>query len=285
MEPAAPMRLISLDHLTLLTLTPPELVQAAAAAGFRHVGLRLNPAAPPQEQAHPMLGRSALRRETLACLRDTGVAVFDFGVFRLRQGMDLDALEPVLACAAELGAHHAVVNGDEPDLQVAAALLHALCERARPYGIGLHLEPTPWSGVPNLRVAQELLQACAHEGARLLVDALHLVRSGGSVADVVALPPQLLGCVQLCEPTGPTPSDVATMIYQARHERALPGEGVFDLQPLLAVLPENLPWSLEAPVDTLAGHLTVAERAQRAWRSVQRLEQTFSERRVHHWAR
>ncbi len=275
------MRLISLDHLTLLALTPPELVHAAAAAGFMHVGLRLNPAAPPQEQAWPMLGASTMRRETLAVLRDTGVAVFDFGVFRLRQGMDLDALEPVFACAAELGARHAVVNGDEPELQRAAALLHALCERARPYGIGLHLEPTPWSGVPTLHAAQALLQACRHRSARLLVDALHLVRSGGSVADVAALPQELLGCVQLCEPAGPTPADVATMIHQARHERALPGEGVFDLQPLLAALPDDLPWSLEAPVDSLAASLTVAERAQRAWQSVQRLEKTFSERRAH----
>lgn len=276
------MRLISLDHLTLLSLTPPELVQAAAAAGFRHVGLRLNPAAPPQERVHPMLGRrSALRRETLACLHDTGVAVFDFGVFRLRPGMDLDALEPVLACAAELGARHAVVNGDEPDPRVAASLLHALCERAQPYGIGLNLEPTPWSGVPDLRSGLALLQHCGHPGARLLVDALHLVRSGGSTADVAALPPQLLGCVQLCEPTGPTPADVPTMVHQARHERALPGEGVFDLQPLLAALPEGLPWSLEAPVDSLAARFTVAERAQRAWHSVQRLERTFNERRAH----
>ena len=275
------MRLISLDHLTLLALPPPELVQVAAAAGFQHVGLRLNPAAPPKERRYPMFGQSAMRRATRAALRDTGVAVFDFGVFRLRKGMDLDALEPVLSCAAELGARYAVVNADEPDLQGAAALLHALCERAQRYGIGLHLEPTPWSGVPNLHAAQALLQCCGHPGARLLVDALHLARSGGSAADVAALPPQLLGCVQLCEASGPTPTDVPTMIYQARHERALPGEGVFDLQPLLAALPDGLPWSLEAPVDSLAGHLTVGQRAQRAWQSVQQLERRFNERRAH----
>ena len=47
---------ISLDHLTLFELTPPQLVEVAAAAGFTHVGLRLNPAAPPGEPQHPMRG-------------------------------------------------------------------------------------------------------------------------------------------------------------------------------------------------------------------------------------
>ena len=38
-------RIVSLDHLTVFELPPPEVVRCAAAAGYRHVGLRLKPAA------------------------------------------------------------------------------------------------------------------------------------------------------------------------------------------------------------------------------------------------
>ncbi|HEX4884690.1 MAG TPA: sugar phosphate isomerase/epimerase, partial [Casimicrobiaceae bacterium] len=121
------MMLVSLDHLTLLELTPPQLVEVAGTAGFTHVGLRLNPAAPPQERQHPMLGDSPMRRETLARMSAAGVSVFDVGVFRLKRGVDVAAFEPVLETAAALGARNACVNGDEPDAQVLADLLHRLC--------------------------------------------------------------------------------------------------------------------------------------------------------------
>ena len=39
------MRIVSLDHLTVFELTPPEVVRIAADSGYSHVGLRLKPAA------------------------------------------------------------------------------------------------------------------------------------------------------------------------------------------------------------------------------------------------
>lgn len=103
-----------------------------------------------------MLGDSPMRRETLARLRDTGVRVFDFGVFRLQRGVDVSAFEPVLETAATLGARHACVNGDEPDPQALAGLLHELCELTRRYGIRVNLEPTPWTGIPTIASAADL---------------------------------------------------------------------------------------------------------------------------------
>ena len=262
------MPLVSLDHLCFIELTPPQLVQLAAQAGFSHVGLRLQPAAPPQEHQHPMLGDTPMRRETLAALRDTGVAVWDFGVFRLRQGMDLDALEPVLETAALLGARHAVVNGDENEPALLAALLHALCERGQRYGIRMQLEPTPWSGLPTLGSAGAVLRACGHAQARLMVDCIHVDRSGASAADLAALPAAWLDYVQICDAPAPRPADFETMLFQARHERAYPGGGSLDLLAMLAKLPPELPLSLEAPVSSLALKYTPLERALRARRAV-----------------
>jgi hypothetical protein len=37
---------VSLAHLTLLSLPPPQLIAVAAEAGYQHVGLRLLPSSP-----------------------------------------------------------------------------------------------------------------------------------------------------------------------------------------------------------------------------------------------
>jgi sugar phosphate isomerase/epimerase len=273
------MTIVSLDHLTLLELTPPELVEVAGAAGFTHVGLRLNPAAPPGERQHPMLGDSPMRRETLARMRDSGVAVFDVSVFRLKHGVDVAAFEPVFETAAALGAKHACVNGDEADPQTLADLLHGLCEVGRRYGIRMHLEPTPWTGIPTIGAALRVLQLCGHPNARLMVDTIHADRSQATLADLAAIPPALIDYIQVCDASGPRPADFETMIYQARNERAFPGEGNLDLVGMLCALPEGVPLSLEAPVKSLAGRLTPVERAKRGRRAMASLVTAVAARR------
>jgi sugar phosphate isomerase/epimerase len=272
------MPIVSLDHLTLLELTPPELVGVAAAAGFSHVGLRLNPAAPPGERQHPMLGDSPMRRETLARLRDTGVAVFDFGVLRLKRGVDVHAFEPVLESAAALGAAHACVPGDEPDPQTLADLLRRLCELGERYGIRMNLEPTPWTGVPTIAAALRVIELCGHANARLLIDTIHADRSNATLADLAAVPRSLIDYIQVCDARGPRPTDFETMIYQARNERAFPGEGDLDVAGMLCALPD-VPLSLEAPVKSLAERLTPVERATRGKRAMESLVAALAARR------
>ena len=273
------MFIVSLDHLTLFDLTPPQLVAVAGASGFSHIGLRLHPAAPPGERQHPMLGDSPMRRETLARMQDTGVSVFDFGVFRLKQGMDPAAFEAALDSAAVLGAREAVVNGDEPDPQVLADLLHRLCELGRRYGIRMNLEPTPWTGIPTLSAAVAVIQRCGHPNARLMIDTIHVDRSGGTLADLAAVPSSLIDYVQVCDAVGPRPADFETMIYQARNERAYPGEGDLDLVGMLSVLPVGVALSLEAPVKSLAQRLSPLQRAQRASQSMASLSAAVAARR------
>lgn len=269
------MPIVSLDHLTLFELTPPELVEVAATAGFTHVGLRLNPAAPPQERQHPMLGDSPMRRETLARMQATGVAVFDCGVFRLQRGVDVAAFEPVLESAAVLGAGHALVNGDDPDPDVLADLLVRLCELGDRYRIRMHLEFTPWTGIPTLASAVRVVEACGHANARVMIDTIHVDRSGGTPAELRQVPHGLVDYVQVCDASGPRPTDFATMIHQARNERAFPGEGNLDLVGMLGALPTGLPLSLEAPVQSLATALTPVERARRGRAAIDALIATL----------
>ena len=57
-----PTRPFSLAALTVIELSPPEMVSAAAAAGYQHVGLRLIPATP-EERAYPVIGDTPMVRD------------------------------------------------------------------------------------------------------------------------------------------------------------------------------------------------------------------------------
>jgi sugar phosphate isomerase/epimerase len=220
-----------------------------------------------------------MRRETLARMRDTGIVLFDFGVFRLKRGVDIAAFEPVLETAAQLGAGNAVVNGDDSDPQVLADLMLRLCDLGSNYGVLMNLEATPWTGVPTLAKAVQVVQACGHSAARVMIDTIHVDRSNGTPADIAKVPRELIAYVQVCDATGPRPADFETMIFQARNERALPGEGNLDLAAMLCELPVDCPLSLEAPVQSLAATLTHIERAARARASMASLLASTSLRR------
>jgi hypothetical protein len=65
-------RVFSLAALTVLELSPPDMVEVAARAGYSHVGLRLEPATA-QEQHFALMADAGLRRQTHQRLSDTGV--------------------------------------------------------------------------------------------------------------------------------------------------------------------------------------------------------------------
>jgi sugar phosphate isomerase/epimerase len=232
--------------------------------------VRLNPAAPGEHQ-YPMMGDSPMLRETVARLGDTGVRVLDIGVVRLGRATDVRAFEPIFESAARLGASHAMVNGDEPDHAVLTALLARLCEVARPFGLTMNLEATPWSGVRTLADAVRVVQAADQPEARVLVDTIHVDRSGGTPADIAAVPAALITHAQICDAYGPRPQDFETMIFQARNERRFPGEGNLDMTGMLRALPPGIALSLEVPCRTLAGTLSPLAFALRGRAAVEAL--------------
>lgn len=185
------MRRLSLAHLSAFRLSPPELVRAAAGAGFDLVGaLRLTPTS--DGRGHPMLGGAAMRRATVQALDDTGLTVLDVEVHRLRAETSVDDALPLLEAGAELGARYLLCTVEDADSARRAGAFAALCEAAGTYGLTCAVEPMVFSQVRTPGEARALLAAAGDPAAAVLVDALHLFRAGGSVADVAALEPRLL---------------------------------------------------------------------------------------------
>jgi sugar phosphate isomerase/epimerase len=262
-----PERNISLAALTVIELSPPEMVEVAARCGYTHVGLRPI-AATPSEMHFPLLTDAVLRRETKARLDDLGIGVLDIEILRLKPETIVADFEAVLAFGAEFGARFALVAGNDPDLARTSDTLGALCELALPYKIAPHLEFMPWTRVHNVQTAVSVADASGSNNASLLVDAFHLNRSGGCVDDIPAHDPRF-AYVQLCDIAGPIPADMDEILHEARAERLFPGEGDCDLVGLLRRLPAGIPISLEVP--TTRPEHSAAERAQCAIDATRRL--------------
>lgn len=264
------MHTVSLDHLTVFELSPPEVVRTAAESGYGHVGLRIKPAAPGEHQ-HPVVGDTPMRRETLAALRDTGVNVLDWGVLRLARETVVTNFEPWLETALALGARHAVVNGDESDEPRLIGLFGQLCEFGARFGMSFHLEPTPWTGLSTLAQASRVVAAAGQHNGKVMIDTLHVDRVRNSAADIALVPADRVVYAQICDGVMPRPTDFETMIFQARTERAFPGEGGIDLASMLRALPPGIPLSLECPTRHRAQGMPALERARRGRRAVDEL--------------
>ena len=163
-------RILSLAALTVLELSPPDMVEAAARAGYSHVGLRLVPATV-EEHHYPLLADAGLRRRTLARLRDSGVRTLDVEILRLRPDTRVGEFAAVLEVGAEFGARYVLVAGNDDDERRSADNFAALCDLARPLGLDPHLEFMPWTGIRDLRQAARVVEAAARDNAGLLLDA------------------------------------------------------------------------------------------------------------------
>lgn len=237
------MRRLSIAHLTAITLDPPALIHAAAAAGFDAVGLRLLRVTP-DSPGYPLMNDPAALRATHAALRATGITVADIEFLRLEPDTDLDAVLPLLNAGAALGARHLICAPYDPDLARLADRLADLAARAAPFGIAPVLEFFPWTVVPDLNTCARVTAAA---GVGLLVDALHFDRSGSSLTDLAAIPPARLPFAHLCDAVVAPPYSTDALLHTARADRLAPGQGQIDLAGFIAALPPDLPLALEIP--------------------------------------
>lgn len=254
------MPLLSLAHMSVLELTPPQLVACASAAGFSGVGLRLSPARE-GEQQYPMIGDTPMMRETQALLRDSGVQVLDVEVIWLRPDTRATDYEGLFAAAARLGARRILVAGADANLARATASFAAVCELADRYGLGVDLEFMLFSEVKSLQQALSIVQGAQQTNGGVLLDALHVARSGTTLEDVARIDPALLRFCQLCDAPEQSPGSISELGHEARFDRLLPGEGGLPLAALFTALPRDLDVSVEIPLARERGRLGAAERA------------------------
>jgi len=263
-------RPISLAALTVLELTPPEMVDCAAEAGFSHVGIRLLPATPTEPQ-YDIVGDTPLLREVERRLADTGVKVLDVEIFRIKPDTRVGDYEAAIATAARLGASELLIAGNDPDEARLIDSFAAFCDLAGSYGLGADLEFMPWTDAKDLPQAARVIERTGRDNAGLLIDPFHLSRSRSRIEDIATVPPSRLRFMQFCDVPAAIPATTEAILAEARAERLFPGEGGVDLLGLLRAVPRDIPLSLEVPTLTLAKTVGATERARRALAATNRV--------------
>src|SRR5580692_3232155 len=110
--------------------------------------------------------------------------------------------------------------------------LGPLAERAARRGVRLTLEFLPESAIPDLAAAQRIVAAVGSGNLTMLLDTWHFARSGGTLAQLEAVPQGLIGGLQISDRREPPPGTA----YTPMGGRLLPGEGETPLVSLLRAL-------------------------------------------------
>jgi sugar phosphate isomerase/epimerase len=255
-------RQLSLGALTVMELAPDQMVSCAAEAGYDCVGLRLLPATT-QEPSWPCVGDTPLVREIEQRLADSGVRMLDIEIFRLLPETDVAQFLPALETGARLGATQVLVGAYDPEPKRLAERFAALCDLGAPLGLSMNIEPMPWTEVKNIAQGLRLVEAANRHNAGLLVDPIHFDRGGDVPANIAAIPRMRLRYMQICDAPAERPTDKETLIFHARNERLMPGDGALDLQGILRAMPRDIPIAVEVPMRTLAQTVGAVERAKR----------------------
>ncbi|HEY6869784.1 MAG TPA: sugar phosphate isomerase/epimerase [Novosphingobium sp.] len=249
---------LCLEPLALLDVSALDVVDLAAAAGFGAMSLWVH--SPTPHFVAPCLIEPGQAGAMARRLADAGLRVCNLEVFRVGPGVDIGSYEASLALGAELGAATTTAIAKDGSDETAEALARFTRMAAR-HGVRVNVEFLSYRGPCSLTQAMALVDKVGDAGTGILVDILHLVRSGGSISEVSALAPGIIGHVQLCD--GPTEVPQAGLEHESAFDRMLPGTGSFPLAPFIAALPD-MALGLEIPRSSVAFEgMTPAERAKR----------------------
>lgn len=240
---------LSLAPLSLPDLAPGAFVRTAAAAGYSRVCLRLfgGDAVRPRLLSPALVDGPAMAAELGRIAKGEGVTVSEIEVLMIGRTSDIAACEPMLAAGAAIGSRLLTVCVVDEDIGRAADRLGALARLTGSYKIEVGLEFAPSTQIRSLGDAVALRAQAGEPNVSLVVDALHLTRSGGCAADVAASRGVPLRLLQLCDAPLAAPEDPADRLREARDLRLVPGTGEIDLVSLIRAMPEDIAFSVEVP--------------------------------------
>ena len=257
------MRPLCLDHLTLSDLTALELIEVASTLECAAVSLFIKPL--PLGPYCDLINDLPARAEVLKALRDTKLGVGIVEPFMLEEATDWDELERIADLTAELGGRINALGFDQ-ELARLRDGMGRLAGLATKVGVEMTIEAFPLSAVRTQADALDLaLSSGSHVG--LCVDTLHVIRSGGSWADVAKLPADRILHIQLDDGPREPPAD---RYREATIARLPPGEGEFDLPSFVSLVPKTATVAVEAPFIAPSG-MTPLERGRRVVDATRRL--------------
>jgi sugar phosphate isomerase/epimerase len=231
---------LRIEQMTVFDVDPAEVITIAADLGVPYVSFFTVAAMP---GARPLTAEK--KQAVMERLRDTGVRVDTIEAFPLRR--DLRRNEAAIALGAELGARSVVaVNFTEADENRAAEQFATLCGIAGEYRMNVALEPISMGMTRTVAQAERIVLRAGATNGRIVIDLLHIMRTGSHLGHVSALNPGLIGSAQICD--GPAHVEPGSLPEEAAYERMVPGEGTFPLVEFLRAIPAEVVLGMEVPL-------------------------------------
>jgi sugar phosphate isomerase/epimerase len=243
---------LGIGFLSVFGLPPTEFVALAADLGCRYISTALLgfPLAPLGYPPFSLKDDATLRKDLLAVMNDRGVAISLGDGVMLLPGADVHALSADLDALADLGVPRINAVSLDPDLGRTFDQFAALTELAAQRSMQTLVEPVPGLTVGGLPTAVAARDHVGRPEFRLLIDTMHLVRSGSGAADLAAIDPDHVGYAQLNDTTLRPRTD--NYMEEAIYERMVPGDGELPLHDILSALPADVVIELEVPRRSLA---------------------------------
>ncbi len=211
-----------------------EFVAAAAKASWPACGIWYDPESWTAKTAG----------ELKSIFDGSGMVPLDIEVIFMLPGPIEANHKKMIEAGAEIGAKNALIVSMDPDIAATAVKFAELSAFALSHGVTPNFEFLPITEVRNLDQALQVIAGAP--GAGLMPDLMHLVRSGGSVADLARVPIDRLHYAQICDGEAAVePATVENLYVDAMDGRTMPGEGAFPAVPFMRALPAMLPLSLE----------------------------------------
>ncbi|MEJ0084960.1 MAG: TIM barrel protein [Pseudomonadota bacterium] len=242
------MNPITISAPTLSYAKPLDFIDAAAAAGFDGVGLRLSKASSPDLPFHPVVGNAPLIADIKRRLADTGLKFLDIYTFYLTPSFDLDACKAALEVGAEFGAKFAATVGYDADHARARDTFARICDAAQQFGLTTTIEFAPLDNCwpATLDQAVGLLREVDRPNAAIMPDPKHLLATGGAIADLRAVDPRYIRYCQICDVEIQGDVFLPALGRNGRNaKRRLLGEGILNVAEWLDVLPPGISISVE----------------------------------------
>ncbi len=247
-------RLISLAAGVIPELldNPCQFVEIAALAGWKGTGVWFDPST----------WTDATTREVKMRIDDTGLETVDMEVVRM--GPSGDCGEGLIEAALTIGAKNILTVSSYDSLDLTAERLTELCSLASEGNIRVCLEFMRFTSVKNLSDALKTVSMVEATNVGILVDLLHVHRSGTSYEEIAACDPSLFPYVQWCdglvEPCGWSDKE---LIRDALDDRSIPGEGELPVLDFADLFDISVPFAIETRSRALReSHSDFEERAK-----------------------
>ncbi|WP_018501375.1 sugar phosphate isomerase/epimerase family protein [Parafrankia discariae] len=226
------------------------LVAAAAGAGFESIGLAVGSA--------DAAGAAALAAAGLRCHEVLALIVTD------DEEATLDQARRVAAAAATVRAPW-VLTGFRVGLDERSTALIARCAALfADAGAGMAVEFSPLGGAKSIAAAVDVVEAAGPERAGVLIDTWHFFNGESTWEQLEQVPLDRIAYIQFDDALPPVSPNG---IRETMHRRAMPGEGIFELDRFATTLLDR-GWSGLVSVEVLNAELRelpVPEFARRAY--------------------